>query len=440
MRLSTLSSGKSGKSSGRGSGRRTIGWCAAALVPMLALSACLQEDSSGGGGGTGDGVPADASKQDYIAAFENLDSETITIQTNTSPGEGASVPVEALAKDLDEWSGGKLTVEIAYGNSVAAPDEVPQALAEGRIDMDYVYPLYDPSRFPKNAAYSDIAFVGDDSPEAGVMSAWAGLMEAGLNEQQLAEEFEGEGLKMLLPFSPNASVGLLCSEPQSTLADLDGAQVRVSGGFQDEQVAALGASPVSLPYSEQYQALQRGTIDCAATSAYASQILGLPPIAPNFTTGAETGFARVAAPYAFGSAKWDSLALPYQQLIYDRVVRTWAESTLSDLLMVSTKEALDEMRAEGGEIQQFDDGADAALEEANEKLLDQLGQDDTFEGGTELAADAVDAVEAWQEVAVEMGYSDAPFAEWAASEEQSFDTEPFVERFWEDVASEHRPE
>src|SRR5699024_1011944 len=173
----------------------------------------------------------------------------------------------------------------------------------------YVYPLYEPSRYPANAALADVSFLGEHTPVAGTLQAMGGFVEAGMNTPEIMEEMADNGVKLLIPYGPTSSPGLLCTESRRSLADMQNVQVRVGSSAHVEQAEALWMTPISLPYSETYAALQRGTIDCAIGSSWSYEMMGVLPLAPHYTIDPGTGFARLPFGLGFGMAEWESLPL-----------------------------------------------------------------------------------------------------------------------------------
>ncbi len=64
------------------------------------------------------------------------------------------------------------------------------------------------------------------------------------------------------PFNPQI---LFCKEEISSITDLNGRKVRVSGAPAADTLKELGATAVNMTGGEVYQALQRGIVDCAST-------------------------------------------------------------------------------------------------------------------------------------------------------------------------------
>ncbi|MCW4355685.1 hypothetical protein ONR57_20470 [Hoyosella sp. YIM 151337] len=416
--------------------RKTLAGAALAALTITA-TACVAD---GGTAGSADrtGVVAGASKDEYIAAFEDIPPIHLTTQLPTSPGDAQALHIETYAEALNEWSGGKITMEVAYGNSIAPPDQAPQALADGRLDFDYVYAVYEPSRYPAHGALANASFLGDHTPVAGTLEALGGYLEAALATPEIMAETEREGVKLLLPWGAATSSGLMCTQPRASLAELSGAQVRVGGAAFARQAEALGMSPVSLPYSEIYQALQRGTIDCELQALWTRYIVGTVPLAPNYTIDSDVGFARLFYGLGFGKAKWDSLPLVAQQLIYDRL-DVYIEVMLREGIWNTTIGAAELIDENGGTYSSFSPDVAAALTEVNAQMLGEARRSPVLDGDA-LVSSLEDALQRWRGVVAELGYpgvSDAEFLDWYTSSE--IDLEPFMDRLREDVLSQHRP-
>ncbi len=88
-------------------------------------------------------------------------------------------------------------------------------------------------------------------------------------EKALKKDFNSK----LLAVVPYPSQILFCKEEITSLADLKGKKVRASGWTVAEFLEGVGATGITMSYSEVPQALQRGVVDCAVTgglSGYSS--------------------------------------------------------------------------------------------------------------------------------------------------------------------------
>ncbi|MBA0126572.1 C4-dicarboxylate ABC transporter substrate-binding protein [Haloechinothrix sp. YIM 98757] len=420
--------------------RRTVPF-ALPLATALLLSACVQSTSDGASAG-GPGVEHGASKEAYVDALAGAGQVTLTMQTAGSPGHYTSRATEQYAETVEEWSGGTVEIEIAYGDAVAPATEIPDALADGRLDLGLVLPLYDPSRYPVNNALADISFLGTHSPVVGTLETTAGFLEAAFDTPELTEELEGEGIMPLLPYAPTDSVGMACTEPRTGADELHGSQVRVSGSVHGEQTEALGMTPVSLSYEEMYEALQRGTIDCAAAALWVGEFAGFLPVAPEFTVGSEAALSRIPYSLGIGMSTWEDLPLAAQQLLHDRL-DVFIEGMLRHGIWEGITEALEAVDENGGSVRGYGAQAREELHAVNETILDDVRATDALADGETFVRDTRESVRHWHDVVTgELGYADeggyGDFAEWYSPAE--IDLTPFLDRLDSDVLREQRPD
>ncbi|OSP53776.1 TRAP transporter substrate-binding protein [Pseudoruegeria sp. SK021] len=81
-------------------------------------------------------------------------------------------------------------------------------------------------------------------------------------DQRLQEKFNAK-VVTLWPFGPQV---FYCNEPIETLDDLAGLKVRSFTPSMSAMLESLGATPVTLQFSEVYPSLQRGVVSCGVTS------------------------------------------------------------------------------------------------------------------------------------------------------------------------------
>lgn len=83
----------------------------------------------------------------------------------------------------------------------------------------------------------------------------------------MAQEYEKKyGIKILAYHSFPAQM-LFCKNEVRGLEDLKGRNIRSSGASQGDLLKYFGANPIAMSYTEVQQALQKGVVDCAITSA-----------------------------------------------------------------------------------------------------------------------------------------------------------------------------
>ncbi|WP_171054161.1 TRAP transporter substrate-binding protein [Arenibacterium halophilum] len=99
--------------------------------------------------------------------------------------------------------------------------------------------------------------------------------------------------------------GLACRDGFiKTIDDWAGKKIRAAGRWQAKQVEALGGSPVALPASDIYTALQNGTVDCSLTVPTIFLASSMYEVAPYFSGYELTGNALITI---VGKDIWDDL-------------------------------------------------------------------------------------------------------------------------------------
>ncbi|QOS58078.1 TRAP transporter substrate-binding protein DctP [Thermobifida fusca] len=410
------------------------------VVGALTLTACADTATSAGGG-SGQGVEYGASKEEYQAAFADLDTITLTTQSPAPKGSVTGANVEAYFEALTEWSGGKLQFDIAYANAIVDPAEADDALIDGRLDIAQVLPIYEPAEYPANAALIEASFLSDHSVVVGALQSNAWPLEVAFNTPEVMQEYEDKGIKLLLPSYNSGSNALFCSKERRSLKDLKGMQAAAGGQAQTKEIEALGGSAASVAYPELYESLQRGVVDCSVSSLTVGVLGGFIEAAPHVVIDPEAGFALAPGAMAISQATWDSLPLVAQQLMWDRL-DVFLSSNISDKIWPNIVEASKQVADAGGSIEVFEEDARKALNDVNAELLEELSTTPAIEDGDAFVARIKDASAKWSTIVEdELGYTNETdyngFAEWYT--EDAVDLDPYVAKVFEEILLEHRP-
>ena len=328
---------------------------------------------------------------------------------------------------------------MAYSNGIAPPTEVDDALRDGRLDLGQVLPLYEPTEYPANAALIEAGFISNQSAVVGTLQSNSWPNEVAFDTPEIEQEFTDHGMKMLVPIYNSGVNALFCGEEKNTLSTINGSQVAVGGVAQGTQIESLGGTSASVPYTELFESLERGVVDCSVSSLTVGVLGGFIPAAPNVVVDPEAGFALAPGAMAMSQTTWDSLPLVAQQLFWDKIDLFMA-SNVTDKIWPNTADAVSQAHEAGGSVQTFDDEARETLQGANEGLLDALRGTEALDGDA-LVDGAQESAEKWQGIVEELGYEDEVdydgFDEWYNPDE--LDAEEWAQRLMEDVFNEHRP-
>jgi len=144
------------------------------------------------------------------------------------------------------------------------------------------------------------------------------------------QERHGAKLLGIWPFGPQV---VFCKVAISGLGDLKGKKVRVYDQSLAKFIEKIGGIPVTIPFGETQQALERGVTDCAITGPSSANSAGWPDVTTHFMP---IGFQIALNGYAMSLTRWNSLT-PDQQA---RFVRAF--NTLEDDIWTYSKELFDD--------------------------------------------------------------------------------------------------
>ncbi|GAA2010086.1 C4-dicarboxylate ABC transporter substrate-binding protein [Brevibacterium samyangense] len=415
---------------------------AASAAGALTLSACAGSAGGAGGSGSGggEGFAYGAPQEEVDAALADLEPVTLTYQPSAaSPTSVMADSAHAYKEMVEERSGGKITIELVWGQAIAGYTDVPDALADGRLDLSYALPIYMPGEFPSFDAAATSMSGLPISPVVGEMVSSAVSAEIGWSAENLLAEYEAEGV---VPFSPVVASGAyysVCTQPGTDAGFLQGKQVRVASTAHHEVANALGASPVSMEYVEVFEALQRGTIDCTFAQLISSAESGVLEVAPHvgYTSDADSMSSRAVGAELAGSS-YQALPLAYQQILFDSAgVARAAAGTTS--VVNGTAMAIEQAKGAGGGAVPFDEDVNATIAEANGALREKVVAEGLL--GDDIGTRVDEAGAKWAARAEELGYTDGgtieDVDEWWTPEDVDFT--PWAEALYEELYIPHRP-
>ncbi|SMX97943.1 TRAP-type C4-dicarboxylate transport system, substrate-binding protein [Brevibacterium sp. Mu109] len=425
--------------------RLTVGALVAASAVVL-LSACAggagTADGEGGGGsgsGSGSGFAYGASQEEVDAVVADLDPVEITFQAGAMSPDAMSAPNgHHFQEYVEERSGGKISVDVVWGQSIAGYGEIDDALADGRIDVSYALPIYQPAEHPEFDALATATAGMPNSPVLGEMIGNAALVDMAWSSDALLATYEEQGLTPLTPMISTGTYLSACGEAGTSLDDYDGRQVRIASVAHEQQVTELGGSPVSLEYVEVFEALQRGTVDCTITQLPTAEETGLLEVATNLAyTTEENSLSGRSAGANLGGVGYRNLPLAYQQIIFDSHTGGFASS--NSVIAEGNARAIDQLMEAGGEIGPMDEDADQRIGETNDELLADVEESEVI--GSDVQGRMAEAVEKWRQVADELGYTEEGgfenMHEWFNADD--YDFAPFADQVFQETALAHRP-
>lgn len=430
-----------------GAGRpfRTLRAFAAGGLSLALFAACGADvgtqspgESANAGGPS---VPYGAPIEEWHAAFDEIDEEFELIwQMASPPTSDQGETTQAVVEQIEEYSNGKISIELVYNDAVSgSATESDEALQDGRIDLHMLATQLQPSDFPVSGrVQNESTAIRGAGYITGGLGAFGALNEVWWEQPELHEEVNDLGLTLLTPLAAQPYNVMACREPVVSLDDIEGKQVRVGPAAAFDQIEALGASPVSIPFAELFESLQRGIVDCMLVSPdVLAEFEGMTELVPHIAHPVGTSFVSTTAIDVAG-IDWPNWPLAVQQLIYDAHA-----DYLLEYLSKMPKYGLrvhEEATAAGGGINRFDEDVNQVLAEHNERMIQSWEETDLLTDGNSFGERVTSSSEEWQVRVTAAGFPDAELFEVEQWSEADIDWSAWDDLYLEYVHLPNRPE
>jgi len=164
---------------------------------------------------------------------------------------------EEWCESIEEKSGGELIFKPYPAKSVAADNNALfDAVRNGVLQGMNPFTLYWSGKIPASVFLSSYPAGPDQPHQWDTMFYSLGMLE------KTREIYKKYGLFYVGPIQHDANI-IHSKKPVNSLADMKGMKMRVPGGMVAEVFQQFGVSTVSLPGSDIFPALEKGTIDAA---------------------------------------------------------------------------------------------------------------------------------------------------------------------------------
>lgn len=240
-------------------------------------------------------------------------AETLNIQTSFNAGDfSTQYLTETWLPKIKEMTDGRIEIVLTPNGSVVPARETPEAVAAGVLDGDFTSVNYFAGLEPAYAIMGDL-ISGYDTPEQMLGFCKDG---GGAAMMQKAADSVTDGEVHVVACGPYSREALPAAVPIRTYEDLVGKKIRSPEGLAAAVFQAAGASPVSIPFSEVFGALEKGIVDAADASAYVNNdATGLHdvarfPLYPGI-------HSMPSMQFTLNTEKWEALSAEDQQALHD---------------------------------------------------------------------------------------------------------------------------
>lgn len=217
--------------------------------------------------------------------------------------------MEYVSEHIKACTGGNFTMKLFYGEQLSKSKENLDGIKLGAFEAATFCAAYHPG---KNAPLNvlDLPFL--PLADFGVMrKAHDAIYAHPASQKALAQWNAHLYMSNILPQYEYMGRGPV----PKAVSDFSGKRLRALGGM-GRAAKLIGATPSSMPASETYTALQRGTVDAIGFPySYTFAAYKLDEIADWVTTNMSLG--TVNCPTVFSKGHWDKLPDSYKNLLND---------------------------------------------------------------------------------------------------------------------------
>ena len=237
-----------------------------------------------------------------------------------SPNHPSTYMYQQFATYLAEESGGAMTATL-LGPEVVSLMQVPDALGTDLINVGNLLPLFFPADFPRTNVAGDMALLGRDSHAMALA-----MTEFVVTCAPCQDEFRNKGIVFLGAGASDIYL-LITTTPVRTAADLQGLRLRSGGAPFARWAENFGATPVSMPVGEQFEAMSQGTIDGTMASIVDMLSFRLVDVA-RYVTAVPLGTYHVTSNFSVNRDFWSGMSVEDRATLVRAANR--ANPTLTD--------------------------------------------------------------------------------------------------------------
>ena len=217
--------------------------------------------------------------------------------------------LEFISAEAKKRTGDNFNIRLYYGEQLSKSKENLDSISVGAIDAALFCAAYHPGK-NKPLNVLDLPFLPLGNLEV-MRIVHAKIYEHPSVKTALAKWNATVYMSNILPQYEYMGKGT----PPASIADFKGKRLRALGGM-GRAAKAIGAVPTTMPASETYTALQRGTVDAIGfPMTYTFSAYKLDEIADWVTTNMSLG--TVNCPIVFNTKSYDKLPAQYKQLLED---------------------------------------------------------------------------------------------------------------------------
>jgi len=222
-------------------------------------------------------------------------------------------PYETFLANLEKRSNGRIKTEYYPAEMLVKSRGDLPGVRSGVADIQVTVTSYNPEATPLANLYM-LPFAHKSAEEA-----FGSFMS--LKDKYILPEINKLDLKLLAPYLGSNYVMFSADKPIHKITDLKGLRVRSPGSVMSKVLSKIGAHPVTLASADQYEALQKRTLDVVAHTcgflADTSKIYETTKTGYVVNAG---GLGTFVCLILMNKSKWDKLSPDLQKIVEEEGV------------------------------------------------------------------------------------------------------------------------
>lgn len=228
-------------------------------------------------------------------------------QSSESAGTSMFEIEKAWTEDVARMTSGEVKIDIYPTGAIVANTQTLDTVAANVLQLHSADPSYFAGKNPAFAMMGNLVGAWSDPWHAFDFMKFYG------GEDLYNELVEPYGVHLIGATFLGVE-SLVSKKPIQGVADFKGLKIRAPQGMVDEVMTRMGATPVNLPGSEVYTALEKGIIDAADYNSFAVNYnVGLYKIAPHANYPGLHSLPMHAI--SINKKLWDSLSEDIQSIL-----------------------------------------------------------------------------------------------------------------------------
>ena len=321
-----------------------------------------------------------------------------------NPSQQTTPALQELFAEINKETNGSVVWEPHWGSSLLAAKDIPTGVRDGISDAGSMVSAYVPSEMPIMSFVGNISMLNDDPL----------VLNGVVNElvqfhcEQCTDEYNKLESLSLVNLAASEYY-FQCKEPLKEMSDMAGKKIRGFSGWSD-LIKEMNAVPVTVPYSETYEALSRGTIDCSLNTIGDQRALSLGEVAENIIMAPLGGYTGTSM-LAIRKEMWGKLSAEEKGIVLKNLPRALAGMIFAYLDVDA--EVREEMEAKGNSFYEPNEDLmnyieDFRLDYVKNRSV-EIGRGDGIENPDEIISTSVNLYDKWKKLLEENGRDRATY-------------------------------